>query len=85
LIIINKTTQARIGGIFEKFLHFSFIPHTTKKPETAKQRVCRISLFVGQYGGFSKMPKINAKNRKPFYDFLSWCTVLCAGGYSVVM
>ena len=60
-LIPYKTTQARIGGNFEKFLHFPFIPHTTKKPETVKQRVCPISLFVGQYGGFSKMnsPLIN--------------------------
>ncbi len=66
-LIPYKTTQARIGGNFEKFLHFPFIPHTTKKPETAKQRTCHVSLFMGQYDSFSKTPKINAKNRKPFY------------------
>ena len=29
-LIPYKTTQARIGGNFEKFLHFPFIPHTTE-------------------------------------------------------
>ena len=44
-----------------------------------------LSLFMGQYDSFSKTQKINAKNRKPFYDFLSWCAVLYSGGYSVFM
>ena len=29
--------------------------------------------------------RANQKNRKPFLDFLSWCTVLCNGGYSVLV
>ena len=32
---------------------------------------------------FLKMPIMGAKNRKPFLDFLSWCAVLCSGGYFV--
>ncbi|MDE7218756.1 MAG: hypothetical protein K2O45_03920, partial [Oscillospiraceae bacterium] len=30
-----------------------------------------------------KKTKMDAKNRKPFLDFLSWCAVPCSGGYSV--
>ena len=29
-LITYKTTQVGIGGNFEKFLHFPFIPHTTE-------------------------------------------------------
>ena len=35
-LIPYNTTQSQIGGDFEKFLHFPFIPHTTKKAKTAK-------------------------------------------------
>ncbi len=31
-----KTAQGRIDGDFRKFLHFPFIPHTTRNLKTAK-------------------------------------------------
>ena len=30
-----------------------------------------------------RKPKQAQKDRKPFLGFLSWCAVLCSGGYSV--
>jgi len=32
-----NTTQSKIDGDLRKFLHFIFIPHTTRKSKTAKQ------------------------------------------------
>ena len=66
-LITYKTTQAGIGGNFEKFLPFPFIPYTTRKPKAAKQRACPVSLFVGQYCDFLKMPKMSAKKQEIFF------------------
>ena len=62
-LIPYKTTQAGIGGNFQKFLSIPFARHNTDD--------------------FWKCQKWAQKNRKPFLDFLSWCAVLCSGGYSV--
>ena len=51
----------------------------------AKQEREFLSVPLARYNtdNFSKCQKWTQKNRKPFLDFLSWCAVLCSGGYSV--
>ena len=54
---------------FWEISSFSFHSPHHRKLKTAKQRACHVSLFVGQYGGFSKTPKINAKKQETFLWF----------------
>ena len=77
-----KTTQAGIGGDFENF--FSPVLHG----QLADLPNGRGNFFLSPFawhntGDFPKCQKWTQKNRKPFLDFLSWCAVLCSGGYSV--
>jgi hypothetical protein len=58
----HKAEMTEISENFFIFLSFPTPPKSRKLPNKG----CPVSLFVGQYGGFSKTPKINAKKQETF-------------------
>ena len=77
-----KTAQAGIGGNLWKFL-LARPPRTVCGFAKREREFLSIPFTRHNTGDFSKCQKWAQKNRKPFLDFLSWCAVLCNGGYSV--
>ena len=65
-----NTTQSKNDGDFRKFLHFPFIPYTTRKPKTAKNgRV----LFLLSWGNTALFQNAEHKRKKTGNLFLISC------------
>ena len=82
---LSVPTPPKIENCQTKQVGFSFACPPRTACGFAKQEREFLSVPLARYNtdNFSKCQKWTQKNRKPFLDFLSWCAVLCSGGYSV--
>ena len=78
----QKAKMTVICGNLWKFL-FAHPPRTACGFAKREREFLSIPFARHNTGDFWKCQKWAQKNRKPFFDFLSWCAVLCSGGYSV--
>ena len=83
---LSVPTPPKIENCQTKQVGFSFACPPRTACGFAKQEREFISVPLAWYNtdNFSKCQKWTQKNRKPFLDFLSWCAVLCSGGYSII-